>query len=344
MRELRFLGPGELQWQDGPDARLRDDRDVIVRPVAVARCDLDLPIAIGLYPMPAPFTMGHEMVGEVVDAGAAAGPWSAGDRVIVPFQLSCGECDTCARGWTNACRQVPSGTAFGLGPHGGIDLGGALADLVRVPWADRMLIPLPDGVDPVAACGIPDNVSDGYRCVAGPLARTPGAPVLVVGGLAASVGVYAAACAVALGAERVVYADHDAERLALAAKVGAEAVEAPLDELDRVIGDERFPITVDACVLDQGRDAALRAVAPCGTCTSVSGGAGATATLPLRSMYLKGVTYEIGRVHASATAPHVLDLVVSGRLDPAVVVTRTASFDDAVEAMVEPGTKTVFVP
>ena len=79
--------------------------------------------------------------------------------------------------------------------------GGALADVVRVPWADVMLVPLPSGVDPIAAAGVPDNVSDGFRCVAGPLADAPGAEVLVVGGLASSVGLYAAMSALAHATE-----------------------------------------------------------------------------------------------------------------------------------------------
>jgi alcohol dehydrogenase len=66
--------------------------------------------------------------------------------------------------------------------------------------------------------------------------------------------------------------------------------------------------------------------------------------LPLQSMYLKGIRYEVGRVHARATAPAVLDLVSAGRLDPGAIITRVASFDEAVDAMVEPGAKIVFVP
>jgi len=340
VQHLFFSGPGSLKWREAPDPRLADDRDVLVRPLAVARCDLDGPIAMGLYPMPASFAMGHEMVGEVVERGDAAGGVDIGDLVIVPFQISCGSCAMCRRGCTNACEAVPAGSAFGLGPHGGLDFGGALADLVRVPYADHLLLPLPAGVSPVAAAGIPDNVADGYRCVAGPMADWPGEPVLVVGGLAQSVGLYAVAAALALGAPRVVYVDHDAERLRLAGLLGAETVHAPLDAL--VVG-EQFAVTVDACVLEAGRDHALRSTRPCGTCTSVSGGTSSRSSLPLQAMSLKGIRYEIGRVHARATAEPVLDLVTSGRLDPTALVTRTIGFSEAAEAMTEPDVKIVFV-
>ncbi|MFN9215402.1 MAG: alcohol dehydrogenase catalytic domain-containing protein [Gemmatimonadota bacterium] len=339
MQHLFFTGPGELEWREAPDPRLIDDRDVLVRPLAVARCDLDPAIAIGLYPMPASFAMGHEMVGEVVDRGDDAGDVEIGDRVIVPFQISCGTCATCRRGFTNACESVPAGSAFGLGPHGGIDFGGALADLVRVPFADHLLLPLPAGVSPVAAAGIPDNVADGYRGVAGPMADWPGEPVLVVGGLAQSVGLYADAAAMALGAPRVLYVDHDRERLRLAGHLGAETTEVALDEL---VATEQYAITVDACVLDAGRDHALRSTRPCGTCTSVSGGSAPRASMPLQAMYLKGIRYEIGRVHARATAEPVLDLVTRGLLDPTTIITRTLNFADAVEAMTKPDVKIVF--
>ena len=342
MRALMFRGPMAIAWEEVETPQLMEPRDALVRPIAVARCDLDPAIALGLYPMPAPFVMGHEMVGEVVAVGEAISNVRLGDKVIVPFQLSCMTCAPCLRGHTNACVNVPSGTAFGLGPHGGIDLGGALAELVRVPWADVMLIPLPEGMDPVAAAGIPDNVSDGYRCVAAPLAERPGAPVLVVGGLAPSVGLYAVMAALALGAERVVYVDDDAARLELAAAAGAEVVNAK-DQWDSLKLAERFPIVVDANVLDPGRNFALRSVEPCGVCTSVSGGASSRSNLPLQSMYLKGVRYEIGRVHACATARPVLDLVSSGALDPARIINKVVPFSEAVEGMLLPVTKVVFV-
>ena len=342
MRALVFRGPMALAWEEVETPKLVEPRDALVRPIAVARCDLDPAIALGLYPMPAPFVMGHEMVGEVVAVGDAISNVRLGDKVIVPFQLSCMTCAPCLRGHSNACVNVPSGTAFGLGPHGGIDLGGALAELVRVPWADVMLIPLPEGMDPVAAAGIPDNVSDGYRCVAAPLAERPGAPVLVVGGLAPSVGLYAVMAALALGAERVVYVDDDAARLELAAAAGAEVVNAK-DQWDSLKLAERFPIVVDANVLDPGRNFALRSVEPCGVCTSVSGGASSRSNLPLQSMYLKGVRYEIGRVHACATARPVLDLVSSGALDPARIINKVVPFSEAVEGMILPVTKVVFV-
>ena len=132
MQHLLFNGVGKLSWEETADPAIQDDRDAIVRPIAVARCDLDTAIATGLYPMEPPFTMGHEIVGEIVDVGERAGKWKPGDRVIVPFQISCGECPTCLAGLTNACESVPLGAAYGLVVRDGMDFGGGLAT-VRYP-------------------------------------------------------------------------------------------------------------------------------------------------------------------------------------------------------------------
>lgn len=342
MQHLLFNGVGKLSWEETADPVIQDDQDVLVRPIAVARCDLDTAIATGLYPMEPPFTMGHEIVGEVVDAGDNAGEWQGGDRVIVPFQISCGSCPMCLAGLTNACESVPLGAGYGLAVREGIDFGGGLSDLIRVPWAPFMLLPLPESIEPVVAAGIPDNVSDGYRTVAGPLSEYPGAPVLVVGGPAQSVGLYAVAAAVALGSERVVYVDFDERRAEVARSFGAEVICMTFDELTEFRMQERFPVTVDAFALPPGRNLALDSTAPCGHCTSVSGGPTPTAELPLARMYAKGITYCVSRVHARATAPAVIDLVTEGRLDPGALITRVLPFEDAAEAMTEDAIKIVF--
>lgn len=76
MRALVFKGPMDLGWEEVDTPQLMEPRDALVRPLAVARCDLDPAIAIGLYPMPAPFVMGHEMVGEVVATGDGVSEFS----------------------------------------------------------------------------------------------------------------------------------------------------------------------------------------------------------------------------------------------------------------------------
>ena len=279
----------------------------------------------------------------MIEVGDAVRGVVPGDVVVVPFQISCGECAACAAGHTGSCRTVPRGSAYGMQPLGGA-WGGALADVLRVPFADAMLVALPDGLDPVALASVADNVPDGYRAVAAPLAHAPGADVLVVGGWARSVGLYAAACAKALGAGRVVYADTDPGRLEQAAALGAEPVAVPAGEdgapaWPAKLG--RFAITVDASGHHAGLHAALRSTAADGTCTSVAIYFEPTTPVPLLEMYTRGCTLHTGRCHARALIPDVLALIADGRLDPALVTSAVVGFDDAESALAELPTKLI---
>ena len=115
MRQLTFLGPGTLEWEDVAAPRLSGDGDALVRPLAVATCDLDAAVMAGKAPLPGPFAFGHEFVAEVADVAEGVGTVRRGDRVIVPFQISCGTCDRCRRGLTASC--VTAGpAAFGMAP------------------------------------------------------------------------------------------------------------------------------------------------------------------------------------------------------------------------------------
>jgi alcohol dehydrogenase len=346
MRQLEIAGAGEVRWNDVAAPTLEGDGEALVRPLAVALCDLDAAFLSGAIPIAEPFPLGHECVAEVVEAGDAVRLVAPGDVVVVPFQISCGACAACAAGHTGNCRAVPRGSAYGMQPLGG-PWGGALADLLRVPFADAMLVPLADGIDPVAVASVADNVPDGYRAVAGPLAREPGAEVLVVGGRARSVGLYAAACAGTLGASRVVYADADTGRLDRARALGADTIEVPKGEHGAPAWPDklgRFPITVDAAGDHAGLHAALRSTAPDGTCTSVAIYFEAATPLPLLEMYTRGCTLHTGRCHARALIPDVLGLVAAGRLDPALVTSAVVGFDDAPAALAEPPTKLVLTP
>ena len=345
MRQLEIIGERSVEWREAPDAALAGDGEAIVRPLAVAMCDLDSAFLVGVVPVGEPFPLGHECVAEVVEVGDAVASVAPGDRVVVPFQISCGSCEACMAGFTGSCVSVPRGSAYGMKPLGG-DWGGALADRVRVPFADAMLVPLPGGLEPAAVASVADNVPDGFRAVAGPLAARPESEVLVVGGFARSVGLYAVASAVALGARRVVYADSDEGRLAQAAGLGAEPLPVPAGEdgpdWPKKLG--RFPIVVDACGDRAGLHSAIRSVTPNGTCTSVAIYFEPETPLPLLEMYTRGCTLHASRVHARALIPDVLDLVASGRLEPERVTSAVVSFGDAPDALADPPTKLVLVP
>ena len=334
MRQLTLVEPEHLEWLDVPEPRLQGPGDALVRPIAVARCDVDLPMIRGLTRNPPPIAMGHEFVAEIVELGEQVIGLHRGQRVVVPFQISCGDCERCRRGLTNSCMSVPPLSQYGFGEFGG-DWGGALSDLVRVPFAQSMLVPVPQQVEPGAIASA-DNLPDGWRTVGPYLQATPGAAVLVVGGGAVSVGLFAAAIACALGASRVDYVDTSSRRLALAESVGANAVEGPPPER---LGP--YAISVDASANRDGLACALRSVEPGGVCTSVGIYFAEGTPVPLLDMYTTGITFQTGRVNARASLPAVLGLVESGRLQPELLTTTTVAWDDAAEAFSEPSTKMI---
>lgn len=338
MRQLTYVTPGLVEWQDAEPPGLADPHDVLVKPLAVARCDLDVAMAtLGLFP--GPYPVGHETVAEVVATAGAVSRWQTGDRVLVPFQVSCGNCPACLSGRFAACHRyrARAGAAFGFGPSGG-GHGGAVADLLRVPSADHLLVPAPPALPVAVACTLPDNVVDAYRCVAPGLSATPGADVLVIGGTAASIGLYAVAIAVALQAGRVAYADTDAERCAAAERLGAEVtrLEGPWPaRLDRA------PITVDNTGDPDGLACALRSTEDYGTCTSVAIQFAPATPVPLLAMYTKGVTFHVSRADSRRYLPDVVGLVSSGLVDPAGVPTTVVGWEDADQAWLEPAIKLV---
>jgi len=340
MQQLTYVKAHKLEWWEVAKPQVEQAGDVIVRPIAVARCDLDYYIAIGAYRTPGPFALGHEMVAVVMEVGDSVTTFKPGDKVIVPFQISCGQCVNCQRGWTNACNSMPPLAAYGLGTHPDGEYGGALSDFVRVPFADQMLVALPASVTPEAACGLSDNVADGYRTVADGLSRFPGEPVLIVGGLAQSVGLYAVYAALALGSKQVSYTDFDDVRLGKAAKAGARTKKVDYSQSPQA--DAEYLITVDASAMTAGLAYAIASTAPCGFCTGVSASSVPTSQLPLSSAYLKGITYNVSRVHGRQLLPTMLQHSCAGHIDPLAIVDNTFSFDQAADAMFDASAKIIF--
>jgi alcohol dehydrogenase len=328
VEQLTYTAPNELEWREAPEPKLDSDGAVLVRPLAVATCDLDALIVRGLSPFRPPFPLGHECVAEVVEAGDAVRSVQPGARVSVPFQISCGECDPCRRGRTGNCANTDFMSSYGFGPA--VERwGGFLSDVVLVPFADHMLVPVPKGVETAAVASASDNISDGWRTVGPQLADEPGAAVLVVGGAGpGSIGLYAAGLAVVLGAERVVYVDADQGRRRIAETLGAETVA----EMPERLGP--FPITVDSSADPDGLRLALRSTAPDGTCTSTGIYFGDVPSLPLLEMYTKGIVFKTGRAHVREAMPKVLELAADG-FEPERVTTRVVAWADAPDALVE---------
>jgi alcohol dehydrogenase len=200
-----------------------------------------------------------------------------------------------------------------------------------------MLVKLPHGIEPAAAASVADNVSDGYRHI-GPhlpalLARDPDSEVLILAAthrrspFSASVPLYAGLAARALGARRIRFVDArptvrtHAERLGLLALSRSE-----------LRGLSPAALVVDATGTPRGLRSALTLTARDGICTSI-GGLHNNARVPTGLLYGRNATSHVGRTHARAIIPEVLELMVSGRLQPHLVTTHLGRIDDAPRAL-----------
>jgi len=358
MQQLQFIAKGTLEWREVPRPVIDGNDQVLVRPLAVARCDLDLPNFRGETLLRPPFPIGHEFVGEIVARSEdleAQNRFAPGERVIVPFQVSCGSCPQCSAKLTRNC-ETTGALNIGLG-RPTRDFGGALQNLLRIPYAAHMLVALPDSIDPIGIASISDNIVEAWKMIGRHLERVdhawqaqPERPanekrVLIAGGFAASIGLYCVALAKTLGAGEIVYADHDRERLEHAQKLGA----SQLIELDAATdGTPRFPkefgrfaIAADASGSEAGFQAALRSLEGDGVCTGASIFWSNKVPIPFLDLYNRGGRPEIERVRSREWIPEILRLIQERDFAPGEVVTRTADWKDAAEAMLEPATKLV---
>lgn len=368
MRELQFIRTGHLQWRDRPTPVLTDARDAIVRPFVAGRCDGDtLPIhrhvsramqlgvraglidpvvssICGSVPFKGPFGIGHECIAEVIEVGEAITTLRRGDVVVVPWAVSCGDCHECRLGLTAKCSTTRTSTlaAFGFGPTSGL-WGGMVADLLRIPFADHMLVPVPAGVAPLRVAAASDNLSDAWRCVLPALRARPGGKVLVLGGAAQSIGLYAAGLAVRHGAQLVDYVDHRPERLEIAEKLGAGTHSIGSKGKLRLADIPRrdYDIVVEGTSTAAGVDAALRSLAPGGFCQPVGYYLPLGTKIPLMHMYANDATLKIGVSNVRPILPELLDFVAQQDFPAELVTTLTADWEDAPEAYKAHTTKLV---
>jgi threonine dehydrogenase-like Zn-dependent dehydrogenase len=333
VRALTFVEKGRLEWQEVPDPTLDGGGEAIVRPVALATCDIDAAFVQGRFPVGAPFAFGHECVGEVTDVGDSVASFEPGDLVSVPFQISCGECARCRAGEPGSCESVPRLSSYGL-PIGPQTYGGFASDAVKVPYADAMLVPIPDGIDPSTVASLSDNIPDAWRCVAPPLSARPGSPVLIAMG-AGSIALYSAAIALALGAERVDVVGGVERDRELAKELGANVLD---EEFPDRVGF--YPVTVDASADPAGLNCVLKSTDADGICTSI-GVYIQPVPMPLLDMFTQGVTFVTGRPHVRELMPEVLELIRDGGFDPDPMTVNRVDWEDAAEALSDLRAKTV---
>ena len=336
MRALTARPGGRFDWREVPVPPPPGPLAAMVHPIAIATCDLDRSLGLGATPFALPLHFGHECVAEVLSVGEQVTSVRPGQRVVVPFQISCGKCPACRQGRTGNCASVPPISMYGFGVGGG-HWGGALSDQLLVPYADAMLVSLPDGVEPAAAASVADNVSDGYRHIApyahDLLERDADADVLIMAGigrrpvLSASVPLYAGLIARALGVLHVHLVDSRGGVREHAAQLGLHPLKP--SELSR---HPPAPLVVDATGSAAGLRSGLRHTARDGVCSS-AGGLHRSARIPTGMLYGRNVTYHVSRTHVRTLIPQVLELMSSGQLHPDRVTTHLADLDDAPGAI-----------
>ena len=250
MRAVTFQSPGEVLVADVPEPELIDAGDAIVRIEATGVCGSDLHIYHGRVQIEPGFTIGHEYVGTVIEAGEDVHDVSVGDRVLGCFQTACGRCFFCRRGWFHKC---DSSRTFGHGAALG-SLQGTQAERALVPNADLVLRKVPAGMSDETALFAGDVMGTGYHAVAESGLRA--GDVAAVLGLG-PVGLCAVQAAKASGAAHVIAVDSVAERLAMAESFGAQAVHLSEGDPRAAAREATEGRGVDVCIDAVGHPKAL---------------------------------------------------------------------------------------
>lgn len=220
MKAVKWFGAGDVRVEEAEKPKIRNDTDALVRPTSACICGTDLHVYRGeLLSVPGT-VMGHEFVGVVEEVGPSVKRFKPGDRVISSCWIADGTCWYCRHGYYTQCVNI---NIYGMGPVYGESLDGAFAELVRVPYADTVLIPAPENVPDEKLVTVGDSLATGFEAVVNAGMR-PGDFVAVIG--CGPVGLYSGMFARLLGASTVLAADVVPERLAVAEELGFAAVNA----------------------------------------------------------------------------------------------------------------------
>ena len=367
MKALTFHGKGDIRCENVPDPEIEDPRDIIIKVTACAICGSDIHIYDGVIPqMRHGDVLGHETMGEVVEAGSAVKTLKAGDRVVVPFTISCGACYFCTRGFFSACERTnpdhaKAETLWGHSPAGlyGYShlLGGyrgGQAEYLRAPFADSGPIRVPDTLTDDQALFLSDIFPTGY--MAAEFCDITGGETIAVWGCG-PVGQFAIRSAFMLGAERVIAIDHVPERLDLAQKAGAETLDVHQVDVYQAIQSLTKGRGADACIdavgtepdptgsidsmIDRVKVAAylgtdqphvLREAVQCcrnfGIVSVVGVYGGFIDKFPMGSALNRGLTFRMAQTPVQRYLPRLLERVERGDIDPSFIVTHRGTLDE----------------
>ena len=368
MRATCWMGPKKMQVMDVPEPKLLNKRDAIVKVTSTAICGSDLHLYNGYLPFMEPGDiMGHEFMGEVVEVGKGVNNLKVGDRVVVPFPISCGHCDACEKGMTSLCENSnPNShiaeTMLGHSPAGVFGyshmLGGyagGQAEYVRVPFADFGPMKVDDDLTDEQVLFLTDILPTGYMG-AEMCDIKPGDVVAVWG--AGPVGQFAAASAYLLGASKVIVIDRFKYRLDMAHdRAKAEVINYEETSVKESLLDMTGGRGPDACIdavgleahahgpiyaydkakqmlkLENDRPIALReAIMNCrngGTVSVIGVYSGFIDKFPAGSMMNRSITIRTGQCHVHRYMKPLLERIRKGEIDPTFVITHRMSLEDA---------------
>ena len=242
MRAVVWKAPYQVTVDEVEDPRIEAPTDAILRLTTAAICGSDLHMYEGRAPMEAGQVFGHENLGVIEEVGAAVSSVRPGDRVVLPFNIACGFCFNCSRGYTNACLTTnPQGHGGGYGYSGMGPYRGGQAELVRVPFADFNALKLPgkpgDEFEDDFVL-LADVFPTGYHATEQAHVR-PGDSVAIWG--AGPVGLMAALSAKIRGASEIYVVDCVDDRLSKARDAGAVAIDLRKGDPVQQILDAREP-------------------------------------------------------------------------------------------------------
>jgi threonine dehydrogenase-like Zn-dependent dehydrogenase len=369
MRANVWSGRNSVQVENVPDPRIMSSRDAIVRITSTAICGSDLHLYDGYVPtMKRGDILGHEFMGEVVETGRDVPNLSVGDRVVVPFPISCGNCAACREGLYSLCENSNPNAAiaerlWGHSPAGIFGyshmLGGyagGQAEYARVPFADVGPIKIENGLPDESVLFLSDIFPTGYMG-AEMCDIEPGAVIAVWG--AGPVGQFAIASALMLGAERVIAIDRFPYRLAMARdEAGAETLNYEEVDVLEALAEMTGGRGPDACIdavgmeahhshaglhaydrikhagrLETDRPHALREMAMAcrnGGILSVIGVYGGFVDkFPIGAVMNRSLTIKAGQCHVQRYLRPLLERIENGEIDPSFVVTHKLGLDDA---------------
>jgi threonine dehydrogenase-like Zn-dependent dehydrogenase len=371
MRALCWHGKSDVRVDTVPDPTIEDSRDAIIKITSTCICGSDLHLYDGYMPtMERGDVLGHEPMGVVVEVGKDVKKLKKGDRVVVPFTISCGECWYCKRSEFSLCDnsnrnaeiarkamgQSPAGL-FGYSHMLGAYPGGQ-AEYLRIPYADVGPVVIPDGLPDEKVVFLSDIFPTGYMGAENAQIES-GATVAIWG--CGPVAQFAIRSAWMLGAGRVVAIDTVPERMEMARQGKAETIDFERNDVYETLMEMTKGRGPDSCIDAVGAEAhaggsldtfldktkaavglatdrphAIREAIMCcrkGGTVSIPGVyIGFPDKLPIGAAMNKGLTFKMGQTHVQRYTKPLLEKIQAGAIDPSFVITHKIPLEDAPAA------------